>query len=84
MGGGKCAKQFFQKHKNSASKKCWEKNRLKKVRKKVFYIHTNIVTTKWREKNARNNFFTNARIVQAKNGKKIVGKRREITFFKLT
>ena len=44
MGGEKRAKQFFQKHTNSASKKCWEENRRKKVRKTVFYIHTNIVT----------------------------------------
>jgi len=46
MWGKKRAKQFFQKHTNSASKKCWEKNRLEKVRKNVFYIHTNIVTQK--------------------------------------
>ena len=44
MGGKKRAKQFFQKHTNSASKICLEKDRLKKVRKHVFYIHTNIVT----------------------------------------
>jgi len=25
MGGKKCAKQFFQKHTNSAKKNCWEK-----------------------------------------------------------
>ena len=47
MGGIKRAKQFFQKHTNSASKKCWEKNRRKKVRKTFFYIYTNIVTKKW-------------------------------------
>jgi len=43
MGGGKKrAKQFFQKHKNSAIKKCWEKNRRKKVRKNFFlYSHEN-------------------------------------------
>ena len=35
-GGGKCAKQFFQKHTNSASKKCWEKNRSKKGQKTFF------------------------------------------------
>jgi len=34
--GEKRAKQFFQKHSNKANKKCWEKNRLKKVRKKGF------------------------------------------------
>ena len=47
MEATKRAKQFFQKHTNSASKKCWEKNRRKKVRKTYFYIHTNIVTKKW-------------------------------------
>ena len=47
MGGIKRAKQFFQKHTNSASKKFWGKNRLKKMRKSFFYIHTNIVNKKW-------------------------------------
>ena len=41
MGGTKRAIQFFQKHTNSASKKCWEKNRQKKVRK-TFFIFTQI------------------------------------------
>jgi len=50
MGGIKHGKQFFQKHTNSASKKCWEKNRRKKVRKSFFYIYTNIVNKKWGEK----------------------------------
>ena len=66
----KRAKQFIQKHKNSAIKKCWEKYRRKKVRKTFFYIHTNIVTKKWGEQNARNNFSKNTIIVRAKNGKK--------------
>ena len=48
--GEKSAEQFFHKHANSASKKCWEKNRRKKVRKTFFYIHTNFVTKKWGEK----------------------------------
>ena len=40
MGGTKRAKQFFQKHINSVSKKCLGKNRRKKVRKTVFlYSH---------------------------------------------
>ena len=40
MGGKKRAKQFFQKHKNSESKKCLEKKRRKKVRKSFFlYSH---------------------------------------------
>ena len=56
MWGKKRAKQFFQKHTNSASKKCWEKNRLEKVRKNVFYIHTNIVTQKGGGKRAKQVF----------------------------
>jgi len=47
MVGTKRAKQFFQQHTNSASKKCWKNNRRKKVRKTLFYIHTNTVTKKW-------------------------------------
>ena len=40
MGATKRAKQFFQKDTNSASKKCWEKNRRKKVRKTlILYSH---------------------------------------------
>jgi len=50
MGGKKCAKQIFQKHKNSARKKRWEKIVYKKMQQIVFYIHTNIVTKKWVEK----------------------------------
>ena len=42
MGGGKCAEQFFQKHKNNAIKKCWEKI-VGKSAGKVFYIQTNTV-----------------------------------------
>ena len=50
MGGTKRAKQFFQKHTNSASKKCWGKNRRKKVRNTFFYIPTNIVLKNGGEK----------------------------------
>ena len=39
MGGIKRAKNFFQKHKNSASKKCWGKNRRKKCEKLFLYSH---------------------------------------------
>jgi len=65
MGGGKCAKQFFQKHKNSARIKCCEKIRRKKSEKQRFYIHTNIVTKKWGEIGA-NNFSRNTRMFRAK------------------
>jgi len=52
-----------------------------KSEKNVFYIHTNIVTKKWGEQNARNNFSRNTLIVRAKNvGKKIVGKKCEKRF----
>ena len=75
-GGKNSAKQLFQKHTHSASKKCWGKNRRKKVRKTFFYIHTNTVTKKWGEKKARNNFSGKTLIVRAKNvGQKIVGKK---------
>jgi len=40
MRGKKRAKQFFQKHTNSASKKCGKKDRREKGRKKLFlYSH---------------------------------------------
>ena len=39
MGGKKSAKQFFRKDTNSASKKCWGKNRRKEVRKTFFFSH---------------------------------------------
>ena len=50
LGGKKRAKQFFQKHTNSAKQKMLGKKLSEKVRKKFFYIHTNIVTKKWGEK----------------------------------
>ena len=83
--GGKNARNNFSRNTNSASKKCWEENRRKKVRKTFFYIHRNIVTKKWGEKNSRNNFSRNTRIVRAKNvGEKIVGKKCEKRFFIFT
>ena len=75
IGGKKLAKQFFQKHTNSASKKCWGKNRRKKVRKSFLYSHE-YRDKKWGEKKARNNFSGKTLIVRAKNfGQKIVGKK---------
>ena len=48
-----------------------EKNRQEKVRKHVFYKHTNIVIKIWGENNARKNFSNNTRIGYPKNvGKK--------------
>ena len=45
MLGKKRGKQFYQKHTNSASKKCRKKSTGKRANN-VFYIHTNIVTQK--------------------------------------
>jgi len=57
-----------------------EKNRLEKVRKHVFYKHTNIVIKKW-GKNARKIFSRNTRIPRAKNdGKKSSGKSAKTRF----
>ena len=39
MGGIKRAKQFFQKHTNCASKKCWEKKFRKNCEKRFLYSH---------------------------------------------
>ena len=83
-GGGKRAKQFFQKHKISAIKKCIEKNRRKKVRKTFFYIHTNIVIKKCGGKNPRNNFSRNTLIVRTKNLGKNLRKKVRKTFFIFT
>jgi len=52
----KNAKHFFQKHTNSASKKCWKKISSGKSAKKVFYIQTNIVTKKWGDKTSETIF----------------------------
>ena len=52
------------------------------MRKTFFYIHTNIVTKKWGEQNARNNFSRNTLIPRAKNvWEKNVGKKGEKRLF---
>jgi len=84
MGGKKRAKQFFQKHTNRASKKCWEKNRFKKVRKHVFYIHTNIVTKKWGEKRAKQYFQKHTNSASKKVKEKNRFKNSKNTFFIFT
>ena len=79
--GGKTRETIFQKHKNSANKKCWGKIFGKKCEKLFFYIYANIVTKKWGEQNARNNFSRNTLTVRAKNvGNRIVGKKCEKRF----
>jgi len=55
MGGKERAKQFLQKHTNSASKNIWKKI-VAKNSKNFFYIHTNIVSKKWGEKRSKQFF----------------------------
>jgi len=55
-----------------------EKNLLEKVRKQVFYKHTNVVTIKW--KKTREKFIPETRISRPKNDEKIVWKKYEIRF----
>jgi len=81
MGGKKRAKQFFQKHTNSATKKVGKKSSEKSAKKRILYSQE-YRDKKWGERNARNNFSRNTRIVRSKNvGKKIVGKKCEKAFF---
>ena len=58
-----------------------EKNRLEKVRKHVFYKHTNIVTKKWGGKKREEKLSKNTRIGYQKFvGKKSSGKNMKIRF----
>ena len=58
--------KFFSRNTHISQAKNDGKNRLDKVRKYVFYKHTNIVTKKW-EKIARKFFFQKQRISRPKN-----------------
>jgi len=78
--GGKNARNNFSRNTPIGRAKNVGKKSSQKVRKGVFYIHTNIVTKKWRG-NAQNNFSRIIPIVRAKNfGKKIVAKKCEKSF----
>jgi len=56
-----------------------EKNLLEKVRKQVFYKHTNLETIKW-EKTREKIYSRNTNIATKKRWKKIVWKKCEISF----
>ena len=56
IGAKKRAEQFFQKLNEKCGQKMLGKNRRKKLRKKVFYIHTNIVSKKWGKKRSKQFF----------------------------
>jgi len=58
-----------------------EKNRLEKVRKHVFYKHTNIVTKKCGGKNARKMFLETHEYREKKGWKKIFWKKCENKFY---
>jgi len=71
MVGKKRAKQFFQNHTNSASKKCWWKNSSERSPKKRFLYSQEYRDQKIGGRNARKNFSRHTRIVPSKNvGKK--------------
>jgi len=62
-----------------------EKNRLEKVRKHVFYKHTNIVTKNGGQKREEKIFSRNTPISRAKNdGKNCLKKLRKLVFYKHT
>jgi len=60
--------------------KLLEKNLRERVQKKVFYIHTNIVTKKGGKKGALQFFYKHTNSASKKVGKKIVGKKCEKKF----
>jgi len=75
---------FFRNTRNRKLKTIQE-NRLEKVRKLVFYKHTNIVTKYGGEKTRENFFSRNTRISRAKNdGKNRLEKVRNHVFYKDT
>jgi len=56
-GGKKREKKNFPETHTFHNQTTMEKNRLEKVRKLVFYKHTNIVTKKWGEKKHEKKLF---------------------------
>jgi len=58
-----------------------KKNRVKKVRKHVFYKHTNIVTKEWGEKTREIIFPETHEYREEKRSKNIVLKKCDYTFF---
>ena len=83
MGGIKRANNFVKKHKNSASKKCWGKNRRKKCEKRFLYSHK-YRYQKMGGKRAKQFFQKNKNSAIKKCWEKIVGKMCEKRFFIFT
>ena len=84
MGGGNARNNFSRNTRIVRGKNIGKKNRLKKVRKEVLYIHTNIVTKKWGEKRAKQFFQKHTNSASKKCWEKIVPKKCENTFFMFT
>ena len=80
-GGKKLAKQFFQKHTNSASKKCLEKNVRKIVQKRFLYSHEYHDQKIGGIKRAKQFFRKHTNSASKNVEEKIVGKKCEIRFF---
>jgi len=78
MGGKKARNNFSRNARMMRTKKCCEKNRSEKLRKNVFYMHTNIVTKKWGEKRAKQFFQKHTNSACKKCLEKIIAKKCEI------
>ena len=81
MRGKKHEKKFFPKTYLYRVLNTMEKNRLEKVRKHVFYKHTNIVTKKCGGKNARKNVSRNTGISREKKIEKNLLEKVRKQFF---
>jgi len=80
MGGENAKKRIFPKTHLYRVLNTMEKNRLEKVRKHVFYKHTNIVTKKCGEKTREKMFLETHEYREKKRWKKILWKKCEIRF----
>ena len=81
MGGKNARNNFSRNTRIVRAKNVGEKNRRKKVRKKLFLYSDEYRDQKMVGKKARNNFSRNTRIVRAKNvGKRSSGKRANKRF----
>ena len=79
-GGKNARKKIFQKNR-FRKETMMEKNRLERVRKHVFYKHTNIVTKKWGEK-TREKIFPETHVYRDfYRWKKSSGKSAKTRFF---
>ena len=81
MRGKKHEKKFFPETHVYREQKTMDKNRLERVRKRVFYKHANIVTKKWVEKTREKNFPERHVYREQKTMEKKSGKSAKTRFF---